>query len=166
MRLFFLIALSLSLAFAGPKENLEARGKQYDHIFLAAALKYSLSPDLLKSVGRTESGFIVDAVNVNSNGTIDRGIMQINSVHLTDDLTAEDLFDPEINIHVGARILRACIDRHGLTYKALNCYNGRITNNSYNIKVVANIEEGYFANMLYSRKPSNHEDVKGRIIKR
>lgn len=163
--LFFGI-LSLSFCFAYAKEQLEARGRLYDQIFFEKGMKYNLPPDLLKGIGRTESGFKVDAVNVNSNGTIDRGIMQINSVHLNGNLNAEDLFDPYINIEMGAKILRACIDKHGMTYRALNCYNGKLENNSYNVRVFDNIVEGYFPGIYISRKPSNPLETRGRIIKR
>ena len=51
----------------------------------------------------------------------------------------KDLFNPDINIRFGAIVLKRCINKWGLNYKALNCYNGKVNNNTYNIKVVSNI---------------------------
>lgn len=36
-------------------------------------------------------------------------------------------------------MLKKCVNRHGLNYKALNCYNGRVKNNPYSNKVIANL---------------------------
>lgn len=43
-------------------------------------------------------------------------------------------------------MLKKCVNRHGLNYKALNYYNRRVKNNPYSNKVIANllkINKGY-----------------------
>lgn len=47
-------------------------------------------------IGKCESGHRENAVNVNKNGTIDRGVFQLNSIHK--DITNKDAFDFEKNI--------------------------------------------------------------------
>lgn len=111
----------------------------YDDYFTEAANTYNVDVVTLKAIAKTESGFNPRAVNAkNKNGSIDRGIMQINSIHLNANLTAEDLFDPKINIMMGAKVYKFCLDKHKDELKALNCYNGKLENNPYGQKVLAN----------------------------
>ena len=53
-------------------------------------------------VGKCESGLKPDALGVNTNGTVDRGIFQINSIHKG--LSNTDAFDFEKNIHFAYRL--------------------------------------------------------------
>jgi len=55
---------------------------------------------LLYKVISCESGWKAEAVNYNSNGTIDRGLFQINSVHGY----GNELFDPYTNIDIGLKL--------------------------------------------------------------
>lgn len=90
-----------------------------------AAGMYNLSIAVLRSVSITESPDDPVAINWNSNGTYDFGVMQINSVHYKT-LGPERwdaLADPCYNVKVGASILSQCIDQHGYTWKAIGCYN-------------------------------------------
>lgn len=74
---------------------------EFDYIFIREALRFNLSFKLLKAIAITESGLNPKAINNNSNGTSDYGLMQINSIHLRrfKDITKEDLFNPSINIY-------------------------------------------------------------------
>ena len=47
--------------------------------FEEAGSQYGISPQLLWSIAKTESNFNPRAINRNSNGTYDYGLMQINS---------------------------------------------------------------------------------------
>jgi len=105
---------------------------------------------MLYAVAKVESNFNPNAINVNKNGSTDIGIMQINTIHLPVlktkfGVTRNDLFDPNTNIHIGAWVLSNCLNKHGLNYKAINCYNGRIVRNNYYQKV-ANVLEKITAN--------------------
>lgn len=65
-------------------------------------LEYEISYDLFLSLMRTESNFNLDAINKNTNGTIDIGICQINenTKPLAEKLAGRelDLFNPKDNI--------------------------------------------------------------------
>lgn len=57
----------------------------------------------------------------------DLGVMQINTQHLERleryGISERDLFDPCVNIHVGAWILADAVRRHGMTWKAVGVYH-------------------------------------------
>ena len=96
--------------------------------FVEAGERYGIDPWLLYSISKVESGGNPMAINKNRNGTTDIGIMQINTVHLPTlakfGITQQNLWHPETNINVGAWVLAGCVNKHGYTYKALDCYNG------------------------------------------
>lgn len=93
--------------------------------FEDAAKTYDLNPKLLEIIAMTESNLKPDAVNKNRDGTLDIGLMQINSSWIEKlNLKAASLIEnPCYNTLTGARILRECIDRHGYTWEAVGCYN-------------------------------------------
>lgn len=82
----------------------------YEAEVRAAAEEYGLSPSLVLAVIRTESHFRAGAVS--SAGAV--GLMQITEPTLEwalmrqgagGSLTAEDLTDPEVNLHIGCYVL-------------------------------------------------------------
>lgn len=94
----------------------------------AAASKWSGAPQrLLVAIARQESSFNPRAVNRNGNRSEDVGIMQINSSWLPKlsryGIDRAKLFEPCVNIHVGAWILAHNIRQHGPTWKAVGAYN-------------------------------------------
>jgi hypothetical protein len=112
----------------------------YTYDFDGAGREYGINPALLYAIAKAESGLNPNAVGNNTNGTQDIGLMQINTVHLNElaqqGISKNDLFDPTINTRVGAKVLKQCVDKHGASYEALNCYNGKIRNNDYYLKVL------------------------------
>ena len=87
-----------------------------------AGERYNVSPQLLHAIARVESGLDPMAVNHSHRqrtGTYDIGLMQINSSHLQRlakyGIEQHHLFDPCINIHVGAWLLADQFSRHGLS---------------------------------------------------
>lgn len=92
-----------------------------------AARYQQLSPVLLRAIAQHESSMRPGAINRNTNGTEDIGLMQINTVHLPRlaryGITRQSLFDPCVSAYVGAWVLRDCIDRNGPTWNAVGCYN-------------------------------------------
>lgn len=96
-------------------------------VFDRSAAKYGLDPVLLYSIALVESKANPGAVATNKNKSIDHGAMQINSVHLPAlaryGIQRGDLFDPCVNVDVGAWILRQCFDRWGVTWDGVGCYN-------------------------------------------
>jgi len=93
--------------------------------FEEAGEKYAISPVLLESIAKTESKLDPYATNKNKNGSVDIGLMQVNSCWIkTLGLDRDRLItDSCYNIMAGSGILRQCIDRHGYTWEAVGCYN-------------------------------------------
>ena len=100
-------------------------GKAYAFCFAEAGEEFQISPQLLESIARTESNLNSRAINRNSNGSADYGLMQINSYWLkTFGLSGETLLnDACYNTRVGAWVLKQCIDRYGYNWEAVGCYN-------------------------------------------
>ncbi|QEM66722.1 lytic transglycosylase domain-containing protein [Geobacter sp. FeAm09] len=95
--------------------------------FEEAGREYDISPLLLWSIAKNESGFNPKAVGRNANGTFDYGVMQINSSWAATLGPARwnALADPCTNVRTGAWILRQCIDQYGYDWRAVGCYNSR-----------------------------------------
>jgi soluble lytic murein transglycosylase-like protein len=95
------------------------------YCFAQAGEEYGISPDLLWAIAKTESNFCPDAINRNTNGTYDYGVMQINSTWYRK-LGRErwkQLGEPCYNVRTGAWILAQCIKKHGYSWEAVGCYN-------------------------------------------
>lgn len=91
---------------------------KYDNLIMKASQIYCLSPALIKAVIKVESGFIKDAVShVGA-----QGLMQIMP-DTAADLNIVDVFNPEINILGGTRLLRKYLDEFGSLKRALIAYN-------------------------------------------
>jgi len=99
----------------------------YAYCFETAGMYYGVSPSLLYAIAKVESGLNANAINKNKDGSIDVGLMQINSRWFSylrkHGIDPRWLFDPCYNVMVGAMVLRHCIDRYGLTWQAVDCYN-------------------------------------------
>lgn len=93
--------------------------------FEDAGEKYDINPLLLWSIAKVESNFYTHAINRNTNGTFDYGVMQINSswYKTIGHNRWMELSDPCINVMTGAWILKQCMDRYGCTWDAVGCYN-------------------------------------------
>lgn len=107
--LWFFIIPSLSYAFC----------------FEDAGRLYGISPKLLEAIAAAESNLRPDAINRNTNGSEDIGLMQINSSWLKPlNLNRNRLVtDPCYNTETGAMILSKCIARYGYKWEAVGCYN-------------------------------------------
>ena len=83
--------------------------------FQEAGERYSVSPVLLWAIAKGESSLNPAARNHNRNGTVDVGLMQINSCW-ADQLgrTWEHLDDPCTNVMTGAWVLHQCVRNDGL----------------------------------------------------
>lgn len=92
-----------------------------------AAETYGISQVLLQAIAKNESNFNPKAVNYNVDGSRDIGVMQINSKHFPvlarHGVNEQDLYDPCVNIHVGAWILSNNFKQMGFTWKAVGAYN-------------------------------------------
>lgn len=100
----------------------------YAFCFDEAGDRYKVPPILLMAIAKTESNMNPSARVLNDNLTIDIGLMQINSVHLSRlskyGITEQMLQNNACtNIQVGAWILAQCIADHGYNWRAVGCYN-------------------------------------------
>jgi hypothetical protein len=92
-----------------------------------AARHYHVNADLLRSIAYYESHLNPSAIHRNENGSVDIGLMQINSIHLRS-LTERGidramLADASVNADVGASLLRQHIDEYGETWQAVGEYH-------------------------------------------
>ena len=84
------------------------------------ASKYSLEPTLLLGLMAAESSFNPTAVS--PMGAV--GYTQVMPKYHQDKIKGRRLTDASVNIQVGAKILRQCMNKHKSRSKALGCYNG------------------------------------------
>lgn len=93
--------------------------------FEEAALAQGVPAGLLWAIAKVESAFDPLAVQYNTNGSVDFGVMQINSrwIGYWPEVTEEALRDPCINVQIGARVLADCLSRYGYTWEGIGCYN-------------------------------------------
>lgn len=117
-----LTALIIALGAAMP-----VRAERVNECFEAASLRYDVSRRLLEAIAVVESSGNPAAINKNANGSEDIGLMQINSSWLPKlgryGIRRSDLFDPCVNINVGAWIMADNISRHGYSWEAVGAYN-------------------------------------------
>jgi len=96
-------------------------------IFLAlfaAASYYQVPYELLVAIAKVESALNPHALNVNKDGSKDVGLMQVNTRWAKRlGVSEEALRDLRYNALVGAWVLRLCIERFGLGWRAVDCYN-------------------------------------------
>jgi hypothetical protein len=95
--------------------------------FEEAGAQYGINPQILRAIAKVESNFNPNAINKNSNGTFDVGLMQINSSWAAT-LGKErwkTLGDACSNTKTGAWILSMCMNKYGYTWKAIGCYNSQ-----------------------------------------
>ncbi|WP_028218175.1 lytic transglycosylase domain-containing protein [Paraburkholderia oxyphila] len=92
-----------------------------------AASFQHVNVSLMRAIAQVESGTQTHAVNTNSDGTVDIGLMQINSSWLPrlarEGISEQSLFDPCTNAYVGAWILAENIRQYGPTWSAIGAYN-------------------------------------------
>jgi soluble lytic murein transglycosylase-like protein len=90
---------------------------------LARAVEHNIPPALAFALCWEESRFNPRAVNKqNGNGSIDRGLFQLNSNSFPN-LETQAFFDPETNIRYGMSHLRHCLDTGKTEIAALAMYN-------------------------------------------
>lgn len=112
--------------------------------FQEAGSRYHVSPWLLWGIAKVESGFDPSAINQNRNGTVDVGLMQVNSIWAEQlGKTWDHLDDPCTNVMAGAWILNQCVQDYGYTWKAVGCYHSRTPErrDAYALKIAAILEQ-------------------------
>ena len=96
----------------------------------SAILEYAdandIPPSLAFALAYTESRYKPSAVNRNVNGTIDRGLFQLNSASFPR-LTEAEFFDPKTSARYGLAHLKYCLSVAENEVAALAMYNAGVT---------------------------------------
>ncbi len=115
-------ALGQTPTQAQPTNNLAA-----DQCVVSAAQFHGVNAHILRAILQVESGMRPHVVNRNSNGSIDVGMAQINSLHFRElarwGITPERLLDPCVATHVAAWHLKRVLLRHGNTWFGVAAYH-------------------------------------------
>lgn len=112
--------------------------------FQEAGQRYAVSPQLLWAIAKAESSLNPSAVNHNRNGTVDIGLMQVNSLWAGQlGPTWAYLHDPCTNVMAGAWILSQCVRDYGYTWQAVGCYHSRTPTrrDAYAARIAAILEK-------------------------
>ena len=114
-RLFFILLLAL------------VNSASAESCWESASQRYGVNAAILHAIAMTESAMNVRAMNRNANGSVDVGLMQINSLwfpRLAEmGIEPEDLWDECTSVHVGAWVLAGYIRRFGYNWRAVGAYN-------------------------------------------
>jgi len=128
----------------------EHRKTPYDDLFEESAAKYGVDPNLLRAIAKHESGMRPTAISgINTNGTKDYGLMQINErTAKAMKVAIDDLLNPRVSIDTAGKLLRAMKSELGQYYNPftlISAYNvgsptvvknkGKIVNVSYTSSV-------------------------------
>jgi lysozyme-related protein Hpa2 len=103
-------------------------GMAYADCFDEAAAYQHVNPTILRGIRIVENAEGNPyAVGRNKNGSVDLGMMQINSIHLPElkkfKIHRRDLMNSCKNIYVAAWLLRRQMDRHGNNWVAVGGYH-------------------------------------------
>ena len=95
--------------------------------FDAAAAWQHLNPLVLRAIAWQESHNNADATHANANGSVDYGVMQINSIHLPVlaqyGISQGTLMEPCKNVYIAAWHLRRQMNKYGNTWQAVGAYH-------------------------------------------
>ncbi|KWN14711.1 BapC protein [Burkholderia territorii] len=104
-----------------------ASGPAHADCYEAAAQYQQVNPLILRAIAWQESHGHADALNYNANGSIDYGLMQINSVHLPTlasyGIAKDALMEPCKNVYIAAWVLRQKMNKYGNTWAAVGAYH-------------------------------------------
>ncbi len=95
--------------------------------FDSAAQYQHVNPMVLRAIAWQESNYQPGALRKNDNGSMDYGLMQINSIHLPRlskyGVSSATLMQPCASIYIAAWHLRQKMNKHGNTWKAVGAYH-------------------------------------------
>ncbi len=102
----------------------EAAPAASSYCFAAAARRYHVNREVLIAIAWKESHFLPWYRHVNSDGSTDYGLMQINSRNLASlHLDAQSVMAPCTNIMAGAELYSRQVKRFGNTWRAVGSYH-------------------------------------------
>lgn len=131
-RRIFRIAIAASFCLAGSASATTPSPNTLTCSWESIGAKYNgLNPYLLYAIAKQESSLNPKVVSKpNQNGTVDIGLMQINSAWLPTlasrfGITRSDLFKPCVNLDVGAWVLYENFKTFGYSWRAIGAYNAK-----------------------------------------
>ncbi|MGA2435546.1 MAG: transglycosylase SLT domain-containing protein [Bryobacteraceae bacterium] len=89
--------------------------------------QFNVPSDLVMSIIKTESEFQVVRWHINTNGTIDRSLMALNSASFPD-LKREQFYDIKTNLYYGIKYLSYLQSKTNNTVLTVMAYNGGLYN--------------------------------------
>ncbi|WP_321951702.1 lytic transglycosylase domain-containing protein [Paraburkholderia bannensis] len=99
----------------------------YADCFDEAATYQHVNPTVLRAIAWLESHNQPDSVHTNKNGSVDYGVMQINSIHLPElaryGVDRQTLLEPCKNVYIAAWQLRRQVLKYGDTWAAIGAYH-------------------------------------------
>ena len=136
----------------------------FSDCFESAGKYYGIDPDYLRAISWQESRFKANAIGKNYDGSLDVGIMQINTKTLESikreypNLSKDRLInEPCLNIFVGAMLLKRNFNAYGKKWLSVGMYNAGMRNKDHIIQNRYN----------YASKISQHyQDLKSGKIQR
>jgi soluble lytic murein transglycosylase-like protein len=116
------------------------------YCYAEAEQAYGVSKTLLQAIAKQESSERPNLIHRNSNGSWDIGVMQINSSWIPRlskyGIVESDLWNPCINVMIGAWILKSNFSRMGYNLDALGAYNTNdpILRKRYALQVIRRVK--------------------------
>lgn len=102
-------------------------GAVHADCFDDAARYQHVNPDILRAIAWQESHGRPDAKHFNADGSVDFGMMQINSIHLRTlaryGVSRPMLMDPCVSVYVAAWHLKSKMVKYGNTWAAVGAYH-------------------------------------------
>ncbi len=135
---FMLFGLSLNTVMATARVH--SSTKPLNKCITAAADYHGVNPYLLRAILVVESQLNPKAININTNGTRDIGVAQINSIHLpvlqSHGIKENHLMDGCVNTYVGAWLLRKQIARYGMNWFGVAAYHSVTPSKNFRYQVL------------------------------
>jgi len=111
----------------GPRRSTAPFSTEAERCIIPAATVHQVNEHVLRAILKIESNLNPRAVGKNTNGSIDVGIAQINSIHFRElskfGVKPEHLLDACVGTYVAAWLLRSVIARHGNTWEGIAHYH-------------------------------------------
>ena len=137
------ILVLLTINFSALAQSTDEKNQNDTNACWKSAAKYhSVDVWLLYSIAWVESKMNPNEIGKNKNGSLDLGMMQINTIWLPElakyGIKRENLMDGCTSIYIGAWILAKNFKTYGYTWRAIGAYNS------------ANLDIGYkYAQKVY-----------------
>ncbi len=120
------VGVVLAMGVAAPATR-AAQAVPYRQCFQRVGGYYGIRPVLLEAIAMQESRMNPLAVDHDADGSVDIGLMQINSSHFAElarlGYPPQALWNPCANIAAGAWVLANNMRRLGVSWRAVGAYN-------------------------------------------